>query len=221
MDLTVVSSRKMGLYLRFTTARMKRMSDDVSPYAVSQSGMSPVSPPDLPPAAPTQVPKVFGIIHLCYAVLGALVSFAGVAVMFGMKMMVDNLGDEMKEVKPLLDAYQGMEVYIYSDVAVKLLMAVILFIAGVGLLKRKPWAIKLSVFWSIARIMAAIGMMIWGLSVSAGFQERLGTVQDAQQEQIQQLSQGVGNIMGIVMICIYPIVSLIFLSKKNVKDALR
>ena len=74
--------------------------------------------------------------------------------------------------------------------------------------------------WSISRVVAAIGMLLWGLSVTAEFQEKLAPVKDAQQEQIQQMSQSVGNVLGIVFILFYPVVSLIFLSKKSVRDSL-
>lgn len=58
------------------------MSEEQSPYAVSETGMSPVVSPDLPPAMPTPVPKVFGIIHICYAVLGGVGAFFGLIGMF-------------------------------------------------------------------------------------------------------------------------------------------
>jgi uncharacterized membrane protein YhaH (DUF805 family) len=196
------------------------MSENTSPYEVSRSGMSPVSPPQMPVSAGSPIPKVFGIIHLCYAVLGVVFSFLGVAAMVGMKMLAEKGGDEFKEMKPLIDAWEGMASFMYVDVALKVILGLILFVAGVGLLKRKVWSVKLSVFWSVSRIVAAVGMLLWGMSVTASFQEKLAPVKDAQQEQIQQMSQSVGNVVGIVIILIYPVVSLVFLTRKSVRDAL-
>lgn len=197
------------------------MNQDPSPYEVSQSGMSPVSVPDLPPAPPTAIPKVFGIIHICYAVLGGLGAFAGVASIAFLKVMAEKAGEDVKEIQPMVDAFDGMAFYMYTDMAIKLVLALSLLVAGIGLLKRKPWSGKLSIGWAVSRIVIAVGMMVWGLQISAEFQEKLGAVQDAQQEQVQQLSQGVGNVLGIVVLCVYPIVTIVFMSKKSVKDALR
>lgn len=195
------------------------MSDQASPYQVPQSGMSPVTMPDLPPAAPTVIPKVFGIIHICYAVLGGLGALASVVSMMVLRQLA-NGGGEFETLQPMLDAMVEMETYMYCDMAVKLILAMMLLVAGIGLLKRRRWSLKLSVGWAVARVVAAVGMMVWGLQVTARFQEQLVGTQDAQEVQIQQISQGVGNVLGIVFVCVYPVVTLIFLSKKKVKDAM-
>lgn len=170
---------------------------------------------------PTSIPKVFGIIHICYAVAGGVFSLMGVGMVFLLKAMAEQGGEEFKEMKPLVAAYDGMETYLYVDMSIKLVLAVILVAAGIGLLKRRAWSIKLSVFWAVSRVVIAVGMMLWGLGVSADFQEKLGSAQNAQQEQMQQITQGVGNVVGIVIICIYPVLTVIFLSKKKVRDAVR
>ena len=196
------------------------MSEEQSPYEVSKSGMSPAVSPDLPPALPSPVPKVFGIIHICYAVLGGVGAFFGLIAMFAMKMLAEKGGEEFKEIQPIVEAYSGMASYMYVDVALKLLLGVLLLVAGIGLLKRKAWAIKLSVVWAVSRMIIAAGMLFWGLSVAAEFQDSLGGASGEQQVKIEQMTQSVGNVMGIIMISVYPVVSLIFLTKKNVRDAM-
>lgn len=197
------------------------MSEESSPYEVSQSGMSSVSAPDLPPEMPTSVPKVFGIIHICYAALGGCVALMGIAGVFFIQFLAQKGGDEFKEMRPIASAYDGLTSYVFIDAGVKILLAVMLLVAGIGLLKRQAWALKLSNIWSVARIVAAVGMMIWGLSEMSGFKDQLSAGKNAQQQRIQQTTQNVGNVVGIMMVCIYPIVSLVFLSKKRVKDAMR
>lgn len=224
MELASVSSRKMRLYLMFLLGKIRSMSEESSPYEVSRSGMSAVSVPELPPElipeVPTSLPKVFGVIHICYAALGGIVSLMGVAGMYMLRFLAEKGGDEFKEIQPLASAYDGMSIYMIVDAGIKVLFAVMLLAAGIGLLKRRAWSIKLSNFWSVSRIVTAVGMMMWGLAVMSGFQDQLQAGQNAQQQQIQQISQNVGNVLGIVMVCIYPIVSLVFLSKKRVKDAM-
>lgn len=137
-----------------------------------------------------------------------------------MKLLAEKGGDEFKEMQPIVEAYSGMATYMYVDVALKLLLGVLLLVAGIGLLKRKAWSIKLSMIWAVVRMIVAAGMLFWGLSVAAEFQEGLGATAGEQQEKIQQMTQSVGNVMGIIMISVYPVVSLIFLTKKNVRDAM-
>jgi len=220
MDFASVSSRKMGLYGMVCLYKLVFMSEDASPYTVSKSGMAPVSPPQMPGETSTPIPKVFGIIHICYAVFGMVFSFFGIVGIVLMRKFVANGGEEFKELGTVVNAWEGMTTYLYVDVALKLVLGVVLLVAGIGLLRKKAWSVKVSMVWSISRAVAAIGMLVWGLSVAAEFQEKLAPVKDAQQAQIQQVSQGVGNVLGIVFILIYPVVSLIFLSKKSVRDSL-
>jgi len=120
----------------------------------------------------------------------------------------------------MVDAYDGMLPYMYVDMGLKLVLAAMLLTAGIGLLKKRAWSIKLSVFWAVSRIIVAVGMLVWGLQVTAAFQDKLVPNQNQGQEQIQQISQGVGNVFGIIVLLVYPVVSLIFLTKKNVRDAM-
>ena len=196
------------------------MSEGQSPYEVSQSGMSPEVSPTLPPAMPTALPKVFGIIHICYAVLGGLVACLGVLGVFAMKLLAEKGGDDFKEMQPIVDAYGGMETYMYVDAGLKLLLGVLLLAAGIGLVKRKAWGIKLSLTWAVSRIVVAAGMLFWGLRVASEFQDSLVISQDSEQVKFQEMTQGVGNVLGIVMVCVYPVICLIFLSRKNVRDVL-
>ncbi|NWK56149.1 hypothetical protein HW115_11055 [Verrucomicrobiaceae bacterium N1E253] len=197
------------------------MDQEPSPYQVSQSGMSPVVVPELPPAQGTSLPKVFGIIHICYAILGGIMSLVGIASLFFIRAMVEKGGEEFQQLQPMLDAFDGMKVYIYVDAGVKWILAVMLLVAGIGLLKRKAWAPKLSQVWAVVRIVLAIGMMVWGMFVTAHFQESMVELQNESQAGIHQLSQGVGNVMNIVFVCVYPVLCLIFLSKKVVRDAMK
>lgn len=196
------------------------MNQESSPYEVSQSGMSPVAVPSLPPTLPTVVPRVFGIIHIVYASLGTIYALFGVGMMFVVKAMMEKMSGEHKEAKVFLEAYDQLMVYTFIDTGFKVVLGVVLLIAGVGLLKKKLWAQKVSLFWSVARIVVAVGMVILTLGPTREFQEKANQIGGEQQEQFQQIAQGVGSIVGIIFICIYPVLCLIFLTKKRVRDAL-
>ncbi len=196
------------------------MSEEPSPYEVSQSGISPVATPNMAPVTPTAVPKVFGIIHIVYACLGMIVSIFGVVGMFVLKTMMGKMSEEMKEAQLFLDAYDKLMVYTFIDAGLKMVLGLVLLAAGIGLLKKKLWAQKVSMFWAVARIVVAVGMIFLTLGATREFQESARQIGGNQQEDFQQAIQGVGNVMGVIFIGIYPLFCLIFLSKKNVKDAL-
>ena len=196
------------------------MSEEVSPYEVSQTGISPVATPNMAPGTTTVVPKVFGIIHIVYACLGMIVSLFGVVGMFFMKAMMEKMSGEMKEAQLFLDAYDKLMVYTFIDAGLKVVLGLVLLTAGIGLLKKKLWAQKMSMFWAVARIAVAVGMIVLTLGATREFQESARQIGGDQQEDFQQAIQGVGNVMGVIFIGIYPLICLIFLSKKNVKDAL-
>ena len=196
------------------------MSEESSPYEVSQSGMSPIPPTNMAPVMPTVVPKVFGIIHIVYACLGIVISLFGVVGMFLMKAMMGKMSEEMKEAQLFLDAYDKLMVYTFIDAGLKVILGVVLLAAGIGLLKKKLWAQKMSMFWAVARIVVAVGMVFLTLGATQEFQEAARQIGGDQQQDFQQAIQGVGNVMGVIFIGIYPVLCLVFLSKKKVKDTL-
>jgi len=196
------------------------MSEETSPYEVSQSGISPIAPPNMDPVMPTAVPKVFGIIHIVYACLGIIVSLLGIVSMFVMKAMMEKMSGDMKEAQMFLDAYDKLMVYTFIDAGLKLILGVVLLAAGIGLLKKKLWAQKMSMFWAVARIVVAAGMIFLTHGVTQEFQESARQIGGNQEEVFQKVMQGIGNVMGVIFIGIYPVLCLVFLSKKKVKDAL-
>lgn len=196
------------------------MDEKVSPYQVSESGMAPVSEQNQPPAGQSSIPKVFGIIHIVYAAFGIILSLASVVALFAAKAFVGSLEGEGNEFDAMFDELGGLMIYIYMDAAVKVILGVVLLIAGIGLLKKKLWAKNLSVFWAVAWIVAAVGMTLLTMGPAREFNEKMSETGGSQQEQFQQALQGAGNIVGIIFVCIYPVLTMIFLTKKHVTDSL-
>ncbi len=200
------------------------MSEEPTPYQVSHSGMSPVQesmPPEMYQQSETPVPKVFGILHLIYAVLGAGVAIMGVVSRVVMKMVVESGPKAGEQLKPVMQMWDNMAVYLYVDLAVKVVLGFILFIAGVGLLKRRAWSLKLSFVWSVSRIILVIVMTAWGMHEVAKNQHLLLELQPNSSNEMQQIGQYTGNLVGVVILCIYPIVSLIFLSRTKVRQLMK
>ncbi|MBT8038286.1 MAG: hypothetical protein KJO21_12155 [Verrucomicrobiae bacterium] len=137
-----------------------------------------------------------------------------------MKALMTEVGGEVKEASLFVEAFDELMVYSYIDAGLKVVLGLILLVAGVGLLKKKLWGQKMSLFWAVARIVAAGVMTVVTLGPTREFQEKVGQMDGGQQEQFQQMAQGVGSVMGVVFIAVYPVLCLIFLTKKKVKDRL-
>ncbi|BDS08403.1 hypothetical protein NT6N_34430 [Oceaniferula spumae] len=188
--------------------------------------MSPPPAPDALVANSSPIPKVFGIIHIVYAGLGAVGALFAIGSVFLMRAVMSKAGSGTEEVNTFLEAYNDMAIYSYIDAALKIVLAVMLLTAGIGLLKKKLWGQKLSVFWAVTRIISAIVMVVLTMGPAREFQEKMGEVTQSQaggvdQSQLQGTLQSVSGVMSIIMLCIYPVVSLIFLSRKSVKDVLK
>lgn len=210
----------MGLYVLFWSFMMVSMTEEPSPYEVSQSGMSAPPPPEQGAVVPTSIPKVFGIIHIIYAVLGVLGALMGLAGMMLLKTLASKAGDDVQELDAMVEAFDEFAVYAYVDATLKIILGIVLLVAGIGLLKKKLWAQKASLFWAVTRIVVVVGLTIITLGPTQKFQEKVNQAGGAEQEQFQQMAQGMGNVIGVLFVCIYPVLCLIFLTKKNVRDAL-
>lgn len=193
------------------------MTDAPSPYQVPQSGMSAPPPPEAFPESRSPVPKVFGIINIVYACIGGIWALFSLGIVLLMKsLVVNNSG----EAGPALAAYDKLLVYTYVDAALKALLAGVLLAAGVGLLRKRMWAQKATVFWAVVRMVTAVLMVVLTLGPSREFQEVANQGQRGQQAEFQQMAQGFGAVFGVIFVCIYPVLCLVFMSKKSVKDAL-
>jgi len=212
----------MLLYAAYLLSNITSMSNESSPYEVSESAKHPAASPNTPPAMPSKVAKVFGIIHIIYASLGMLNALVAVVGMAALKLLINQFGGKAKELDQIMKAYEGMMSYAYADMALKLVLGVVLISAGIGLLKKKKWALKVSLAWAVVRMVAAVAMIFIMDAPTKVFQEKMsevgGAAGGAQMEKFQRIASGVGNLLGLVIICVYPILCLIFLSKKSTQQ---
>ena len=196
------------------------MSEDKSPYAVSETARTP----EMPPAVPSKTAKVFGVIHICYAVLAifSVVLSLGLLILF--RTFFESLQVEMKELESIMNAMDGFIGHFYIGIIVQAVFAIMLLVAGIGLLKRKLWAQKLSIFWAVTRVIALIVVPIFSASASSELYDEInkaGEVSGQEMEGFVTMSQGIGLIMGVITYSIYPVLTIIFLMKRNVKNSLR
>lgn len=201
------------------------MSDEISPYEVSDSEVSSVSSDSLP-ATPSKLSKIFGVTHLVYAVFGILVSLSALTLPLLMKASADLMGLSGEAKEMFINSLQGMMSYAYVDMAIKLVFGLLLAVAGIGLLKEKMWAAKLSFYWALLRIVVSIVMVAVMSGPRRAFQSQMqesmiGVSGGTESFQLQQGLEGVGNVVSVALLIVYPVLCLIFLTKQSVKATLK
>lgn len=163
-----------------------------------------VAPPAPGPTQqrPTGV-TVFGILSIVLGIFGLM------GIVFGVVFMVLS-GFIETGPNPVLDAMQGNRGYqVFSFVSMVLgaVFTTLLVVAGVGMLKMKPWSRKLSVVYSLYAIVSAIAGLIINVTLvfgpalneAAPGPDRMGLM-------FGMISTIVGSVIGVI----YPVALLIY-----------
>lgn len=94
-------------------------------------------------------------------------------------------------------------------------LAVILLALGIGLLMKKPWARSNAVnFGYVQIVLVIIGAIVTAIGFWGGSRSSDSTAQ------AMAIGGMVGAVMGALFGSIYPILTIIFMSRPNVKAAL-
>jgi len=174
-----------------------------------------------------QTAKVLGILSIIFTsigLIGALAGFAGVGFWGSMMEWGGELG--MPNEFPTQLVQTGLIIGIVSGVA-NLVANAMGLAGGIGLLKRKPWAIPASNIYAIMIIVLAVASYIVSLSLMGQFTDYM---QQFAMDPETQLGVtmfrrvgltfgGVLGIVGIIFTCAYPVVLLILMNRDSVKSA--
>lgn len=184
---------------------------------------SSASPPVTPgpiefEAEPPSWPKVIGIISIVWGSLGVVCNACGLVGQMAGDAFVNMVPPEQREQMKAQMAQSGsvaqMAVYVVST-----LLAVLLIVAGVQLLQRKPIARMLHlVYAGFASIATIVGTVVaWG-AIEAQMQQMTSDPALAQQASAMKGGMYVGVAFGVLIGLAYPLFLLIwFLAIK--KDA--
>ena len=165
---------------------------------------------------PTSV-TVFGILNLVFGALGLCGVGFGV---FGLVIMANLLEGEMPP-NPQFDMLQNpaYQAYTYVVLGLNLIAAIVLAIAGIGLLKLKSWGRSLSIgYGAYAIIMQLVGLAVAFLFVVKPMMDAAEQGNDPQ-AQGQMIGGAVGAVFGGCFGLVYPVLLLIFMFRPNVKAA--
>mgnify|MGYP007059403032 CR=1 FL=1 len=177
------------------------MDPSENPYAATHFESSTV-PENKQLSKPVSA-MVFGILHLVFGVPGLLCSpfnFITINMIESSNRPANAALDVMRDTPGYMTYYKG-------TIIVGVVMAAVLVAAGVGLLKGRPWGRTLSIIYCCVAICLGIG------ATFAHFYflyEPLSQVSGP-----EGTGAMIGGIIGAVIGPIYPIITLIFMFRKN------
>jgi len=165
---------------------------------------------------PTAV-TVFGILNLIFAGLGLCGVVLGV---FALVIMANLPEGEMPPNTQLeLLKNPTYKAYSFAMIGVNSIATIVLAIAGIGLLKLRPWGRSLSIgYGAYAIIMQLVGLVVSFLFVVRPMMDAAEQGNDPQ-AQAQMIGGVVGAVFGGCFGLIYPVLLLIFMFRSNVKAA--
>lgn len=203
------------------------------PYTAPALQPAPGAPPILEPKAI----KIFGVLHLVLGGIGVLGLLWGVAQIFvgDALLKLQSSGDE--EVYEIQKGMQDeLQVPTMVGLVVSLVVTTLIIRAGLKLVRNRKDAVQASSLYSYAsiggKVISLILTVTYTIPVLNRYFDELtekmvaagGAGSGASSaESIMNMTKSLTSVSGIVMpvlMCLYPVLALVFLKKKSVKDYL-
>ena len=193
-----------------------------SPYEAPgiQSSEGAVDP-EMPKS---MVPKVLGIIHIVYAILGIVAQLFGIVSMVFvgemMEQIQETMGPQENQISSVLDYGDTLMTYTIINALVVCLICGLLIFAGVKLMKYKQIGAKLSQVWAYIRIAWAIIYTVISFDVMMEYQARVnGMNSEMPSSMVNAISIG-SMAIGVIVLLVYPVVVLIYMNSNKVRQSL-
>jgi hypothetical protein len=161
----------------------------------------------VPPIPVPGAVKTLGILNLAFAALGALGLVMTYATYFGGLELTHN--DPVKRIALASPEYMN---YLRVSLVFGVISSTVLAVSGSGLLRMRAWARKLTIGYAIYGILAGVGGIVMMQHYLLGPLSR-STDNPAVK------GGAIGGLFGSVLALAYPIVLLVFMNKKNIRDA--
>lgn len=197
--------------------------------------MMPQAPPNL--AMDTVIEpasiKVFGIFHLIIAGLGSIATIFGLVMLqfsnqFSKLMTMappgTSSGASSQQEQAVIKYLGETRTYTYMTSGFSIILAVMLIIAGIGLLKKRESGRVMSIRYAwasiAAKVITLVMMLTFMMPATTRYNEAMfssiGSGMGSTMNVVTQISQ----LVGLAMTLIYPIVVLIMMHKEKVKTFL-
>jgi hypothetical protein len=148
------------------------------------------------------VAVVLGILHIIFGSLGLICNICGMAgvgvIYFGANEIYKKAGPtEKKELEQiwnqLNESVPGLVVYLFADMIGSMLLGLVLLIAGIGLLRVRPWARQVSIIWAVVRFIVVVATLAYTVAVVNPGMQKFGKDMEEWQQKMQKRQQPAGQ----------------------------
>ena len=183
----------------------------------------PPSTDHAPPTAPGALnqgvqsswPTVVGILSVVFGSMGTLAGFCGGLGSLFMGTMMSTFAKGNAQTQSMVDGMKAIMPYQLISCALTFIPGVILLISGIGTLRRRRWARRVSMLWVVVRlVLGGIGVFV-GLRTQQVMQQHMGSMPSPSWASIFQGPAGM--VIGLVWVSAYPIFILIWFNRAAIK----
>ena len=199
-------------------------------YASGRPGLT--APPSVAGAMPTMPstwPMVIGVVMIVLASMGMLAYGCGAVINTVWPLTMSKLAQSQAGQDPAitaqLDLSRRFMAWNVSNAIVSAGLSFTLLMAGVAVVRRRPWCARLSVVWAIARVLWAIPASYVGYCIAI---ESFQAMEKASADAGRPMPNGFGVIMhslgavgvaiSLVVACALPAFVLIWFSRSKIKN---
>lgn len=159
---------------------------------------------------------VFGILNIVFGSLG----ICGMIFTVGMLLVPQN-PNVPNPVIEIMNENPGYRVFQNVGIGLGFIATTVLIVAGIGLLKLKPFGRKLSIGYGIYVIISAlVGFVVNWIFLLGPLMEKMNTLPPGP-AQAGAIGGLIGGVAGPCIGLVYPVLLLIFMFRKNVIEAYR
>jgi hypothetical protein len=196
---------------------------------------APVMPPE--PVVPPGALKVFGIMHIVFGALGLIGAVFTLISQLASRKILEAVGASMGEdegaefIQLVTDFSKRLNTVTYFDFAARLVLSVLILIAGIALVKMAKGAVQKSNLYAwlsigLKGLMVILAVVLVG-PATAEFYEEMNKIQSAAGTAAPAGMLAMQKTMGVAMqvvspiiAMIYPILALVLLNRPAVKEYL-
>lgn len=189
-------------------------------YPNNAESTPPVAPAEYAAVPPPQTswPKVLGILMIIFGVFGMIAGTLGLFARQLMELLFKQMGKSEIMQSSLMQRWMTITV---AFAAIGLLLGILQMVGGIGLVRRKLWAVAMSKAWAAAKIALAVVTMLsdWIMSQKIAEAAKEGLI-DA--DAVKHLVRGGGSLVsmlpGLMMSIALPVFVLIWLALPNPRE---
>lgn len=192
-----------------------------APFPPTPPVYAPV--PSAAVAVQSSWPKVVGIIAIVVAALGIMGGVCGVITWAGMAAFQTNMqstGQSVQPAMPFITEMGRWKAYTVLAGLVGAGLQIVLLVAAINLIRRRPWTIGVLRIWAGLFIVFSLAQSVVGYYMQKDLYEQISSKSGSQGQfpvAISHTFMGASMLFGLLWSCALPVFMLIWFSRDKIK----